>query len=58
MFSLAFSDLHANDIQNMPSRSIENLPALMELRLHSQKTKMLSIAYDAWKNIGDELINL
>ncbi|XP_060555809.1 uncharacterized protein LOC132716530 [Ruditapes philippinarum] len=58
MPELLHLDLHANDISALPRRSFENLPKLMELRLHSQKTKMTSIAYDAWRNIGNELINL
>ena len=53
-----FRDLHANDIEHLTSGSFENLPQLKELRLHSQKTPMKSIAYDAWDNIGDELVDL
>ncbi|XP_053383664.1 slit homolog 1 protein-like [Mercenaria mercenaria] len=58
MPELLHLDLHANDISALPRKSFVNLPKLMELRLHSQKTPMTSIAYDAWTNIGDELINL
>ncbi|XP_045176442.2 leucine-rich repeat-containing protein 15-like [Mercenaria mercenaria] len=58
MPELLHLDLHANGISALPRKSFENLPKLMELRLHSQKTPMTSIAYDAWTNIGDELINL
>ena len=53
-----YRDLHANDIEHLTSGSFENLPQLKELRLHSQKTPMKSIAYDAWDNIGDELVDL
>ncbi|XP_053385183.1 uncharacterized protein LOC123535929 [Mercenaria mercenaria] len=58
MPNLLHLDLHANDIRMLPSRSLENLPSLKELRLHSQKTAMTSIAYDAWTNIADNLIEL
>ena len=55
---LIFSDLHANNLARLTSRSFRDLPSLIELRLHSQKTPMTSIAYDAWSNIGTELVYL
>ncbi|KAL4225039.1 hypothetical protein ACF0H5_015734 [Mactra antiquata] len=51
-------DLHANNLVHLGSKSFTNLPSLKELRLHSQKTPMESIAYDAWNNINDSLIEL
>ena len=57
-YFFVFRDLNNNNLATLTSNSFVDLPMLMELRLHSQKTPMTAIEYNAWVNIGDELVNL
>ncbi|XP_077978069.1 uncharacterized protein LOC144433608 [Glandiceps talaboti] len=53
-------DLNNNNLEVLASKSFTNLPKLRTLILHSQKDpyQLKTIKYDAFENIGDELVTL
>ncbi|XP_061171608.1 uncharacterized protein LOC133181081 [Saccostrea echinata] len=56
--NLLHLDLVRNNLQILKSKYFTNMPTLRTLRLHSQKTKMTNIYFDAFENINDNLTNL
>ncbi|CAH1786413.1 unnamed protein product [Owenia fusiformis] len=55
---LLYLDLNNNNLETLPANSLVNLPKLRELRLHSQKTPMTSIAFNAFNGINSNLFML
>ncbi|KAJ8299288.1 hypothetical protein KUTeg_023348 [Tegillarca granosa] len=51
-------DLVKNNLKELTRLSFSDLPELRTLRLHSQKTPMTEIYYDAFHNINPHLTNL